>query len=204
MELLHRMAGLAAAVLCLANPAFAQDKSKTAATASASEAAVAKVLENAMTPGAGQKRLEPMIGNFDVAIRIWVDPSKPPLESSGTMVSSWVLGNRYVQSMLAGSAGGEPFNGIGYISFDNVTKTYQATWMDSGSTGMTWYSGGFDASGKSATMTASVPSVLTGKFSPLELRMTISDDGGHVSELWGEGLGSTMFKMMELRYTRSK
>ena len=101
MKLLYRVGGLAAAVVCLANAACAQDAGTAAAVASASEAAVAKVLENAMTPGAGQKRLEPMIGTFDVAIRIWVDPSQPPLESSGTMVSDWVLGNRYIQSMLA-------------------------------------------------------------------------------------------------------
>lgn len=204
MKLLYRVGGLAVGILCLANSAVAQEAGQPAAVVSANEAALAKVLENAMTPGAGQKRLEPMIGSFDVAIRTWVDPSKPPLESSGTMVSTWVLGHRYVQSMLTASVGGEPFNGIGYIAFDNITKTYQATWMDSGSTGMTWYSGGFDASGKGATMKASQPSVLTGKHSPLELRMTINDDGGHVTELWGQGLGRTMFKMMELRYTRSQ
>ena len=68
----------------------------------------------------------------------------------------------------------------------------------------TWYKGGFDASGKSATMKASVPDTLTGKPTPLELRMKISADGGHVTELWGKGLGNKMFKMMELRYTRSK
>ncbi|WP_313954071.1 DUF1579 family protein [Accumulibacter sp.] len=204
MKISYRMGGLLAAVLCLANPVYAKDASKAAASPPAKEAALTKALDSAMTPGEGQKRLEPMIGTFNVAIRTWVEPSKPPLESSGTMVSAWVLGNRYVQSMLAGQVNGEPFNGIGYIGFDNVAKAYQATWMDSGSTGMTWYSGGFDAAGKSATMKASVPDVLTGKPSPMELRMKLTEDGGHVTELWGKGLGSTMFKMMELRYTRSK
>lgn len=43
--------------------------------------------------------------------------------------------------MLAGKLDGEAFSGIGYIGFDNVTKLYEATWMDTGSTGMTWYKG---------------------------------------------------------------
>ncbi|EXI79899.1 MAG: hypothetical protein AW10_02198 [Candidatus Accumulibacter appositus] len=204
MKKSYRLAGLLAATLCLTNPVSAEGVSKAAVSDSAQESAVAKALAKAMTPGEGQKRLQAMIGTFDVAIRTWVDPSKPPIESSATSVSTWVLGDRYVQMMLSGDTQGQPFSGIGYVAFDNVSKLYQATWMDNGSTGMTWYQGGFDASGKSATMKGSLPDPLSGKPSPVELRMHLGDDGGHLTELWGKGLGSKMFKMMELRYTRSK
>jgi hypothetical protein len=212
MKMSYRVGGLLAAIVCLTNPVFAKDASTAAASAStkesskesAKESAQARALDSAMTPGEGQKRLAAMIGTFKVAIRTWVDPSKPPIESSASSVSAWVLGERYVQMTLAGDLQGQPFNGIGYIGFDNVGKQYQSTWMDSGSTGMTWYKGGFDAGGKSATMKASVPDALTGKPTPVELRLKMSDDGGHVTELWGHGLGNKMFKMMELRYTRSK
>ena len=69
--------------------------------------------------------------------------------------------------MLAGTIAGEPYNGIGYAGFDNTTKKYMATFMDSGSTGMEWYEGGFDASGKKATLKGSVANPVTGKaFSP--------------------------------------
>ena len=208
MKMSYRVGGLLAAIVCLTNPVFAKDAGTAAASASTKEStkdsAQARALNSAMTPGEGQKRLAAMIGTFNVAIRTWVDPTKPPIESSATSVSVWVLDKRYIQMMLAGKLDGEAFSGIGYIGFDNVTKLYEATWMDTGSTGMTWYKGGFDASGKSATMKASVPDILTGKPTPLELRMNISADGGHVTELWGKGLGNKMFKMMELRYTRSK
>jgi len=39
---------------------------------------------------------------------------------------------------------------------------------------------------------------------PVELRLSIADNGDHMSEIWGQGLGTKLFKMMELRYTRSK
>ncbi|WP_374683318.1 DUF1579 family protein [Accumulibacter sp.] len=208
MKMSYRVGGLLAAIVCLTNPVFAKDASTAAASASTKEStkdsAQARALDSAMTPGEGQKRLAAMIGTFNVAIRTWVDPSQPPIESSATSVGAWVLGERYVQMMLAGDLQGQPFNGIGYIGFDNVGKQYQSTWMDSGSTGMTWYKGGFDAGGKSATMKASVPDALTGKPTPVELRVKMNDDGSHVTELWGHGLGKKMFKMMELRYTRSK
>ena len=158
----------------------------------------------AMTPGPGQARLDPMVGTFNVKIRSWVAPNKPPVESTAVSVSVWVLGHRYIQSMLSGYVLNEPFDGIGYTAYDNVSKTYQTAWMDSGSTGMTWYRGGFDGATKSARMKATVPNALTGKPTPLELRLSIAENGDHMTELWGQGEGSAMFKMMELRYTRAK
>jgi hypothetical protein len=200
MKLQHIVA-LAAAALGLANPAFAQDAGKPMA---AKSAAIAKAMDNAMTPGDYQKRLEPMIGSFDVRVLIWVDPGKPPIESSASAVSVWVLGNRFVQTMLVGGPSADAFNAIGYIGYDNAAKQYQAAWMDDGSTAMTLYTGGFSADGKSATVKASVTNASTGKPTPLELRMSLGASGGHVTQLWGMGLGTKMFKMMELQYTRTK
>jgi len=198
---MHRIVGLAAAILSLANASFAQDPGKSM---SAKATDVAKAMDNAMTPGDYQKRLEPMIGKFDVRILIWVDPSKPPIESTASAVSVWVLGNRFVQTMLVSGPSADAFNAIGYIGYDNAAKQYQAAWMDDGSTAMTLYTGGFSADGKSATMKASITNASTGKPTPLELRMSLGANGGHVTQLWGVGLGTKMFKMMELQYTRTK
>ena len=164
----------------------------------------AKTIESAMTPGEGQKRLEPMVGTFDVKIRTWADPSSPPLESRATSVSAWVLGNRYIQSMLSGYLHDEPFDGIGYIAYDNASETYQAAWMDTGSTGITWYTGSMEAAGKSAVMKADVTNPLTSKPTPIELRLSIAENGDHMTEIWGQGHGTETFKMMELHYTKTR
>ena len=184
----------AAVALCLAGASLAQ-------AASPKEIALDKALDAAMTPGEGQKRLDPMIGTFNVKMLTWVHPSKPPVESTASAVSVWVLGNRFVQTMLS-SGDKDAFSGIGYVAYDNVAKLYQSAWMDNGSTGMTWYSGRLDAEGKTAVMKATTLDPLTGKPSPLEMRVVFKPAGGHVTELWGQGLDSKMFKMMELHYTR--
>jgi hypothetical protein len=201
---LSRIAAATAAVLTLANPAFAQNAASGAARAQVTDAALVKALEGALTPGAGQARLDPMVGTFDVKIRTWLSPNAAPVESHGSCVNVWVLGHRYIQSMLAAKVMGEPFDGIGYVAYDNVGKTYQMAWMDGGSTAMTLYQGGFDGATKAATMKASVLNPVTAKPTPLELRLSILPNGDHVSELWGQGAGTTLFKMMELRYTRTK
>lgn len=200
---LCRLVALMAAVFGLANPVFAQGGGKAAAGALVTNAAMVKALESAITPGPGQARLDPMVGTFNVKIRTWPDPNQPPIESQGTCVNVWVLGHRYIQAMLSANVMGEPFDGIGYVA-DNVGKTYQIAWMDGGSTAMTVYRGGFDGATKSATLKASVLNALTGKPTPVELRLSILENGDHMSELWGQGAGTRMFKMMELRYTRTK
>ena len=168
------------------------------------EPAIAAALERAMTPGEGQKKLGFLVGTFDAKIRTWVRASDPASEDSGVMIGNWVLDGRYAQMMLAGNVAGEPYSGIGYAGYNNTTKKYIATFMDSAGTGMEWYTGGFDASGKRATLTGTVANPVTGKPSPLEMRVTLDDAGNHVMEIWGEGLGATMFKMMEITYTKRK
>ena len=200
MRRLNRGAAAVAAVLALAGAAFAQDKAKAP-----NDAAIAADMEKAMTPGEAQKKLDFLVGTFDVKIRTWLDPSKPPYESTATSVATWVLGNRYVQQMLAGYIGGEPWSGIGYAGYDNVAKKYVATYMDTGSTGMEWYSGTMDPSGKLAKMTATIADEVTGKPRTLEMRLSIAPNGDHVTELWESDLaGGKMSKIMELQYTRKK
>ncbi len=117
---LRRWMGMAAAALSLAAAPLAQAES------AAKAAAVDKAFDRAMTPGEGQKLLDPMIGNFSVKILTWVHPSKPAVESVGSAVSVWVLGNRYVQTMLSSADKHAPFSGIGYAAYDNVAKHYEA------------------------------------------------------------------------------
>lgn len=195
MKPMIRSVGAVAAALCLAFPAAAQTD-KTALRD--------KALDAAMTPGEGQKRLEPMAGSFSVRMLTWVHPSKPPVESNASAVATMVLGGRYLQTMLVDATPGSPFSGIGYVGYDNIGKQYQAAWMDTGSTGLTVYTGGFSADGRSATLKATVADAFTGKSTPLELRMSFKPEGGHVTQLWGMGFGDKMFKMMELHYSKAK
>ncbi len=56
--------------------------------------------------------------------------------------------------------------------------------MDTGSTGMEWYTGNMDPDGKIAKLTATIYDAITLKPTKLEMRLTMSPDGNHVTELW--------------------
>jgi hypothetical protein len=209
MKRFYRMGLLLAVVLALASPLLAQDKKKEGAPApvsstAAGNAAIVKAMDNAMDPGEGQKKLEFLVGNFDVRVLVWLEPSKPPIESRAVAMSTWVLGHRYIQTMLSGFILGESWNGIGYAGYDNLAKHYVACYMDTGSTGMEWYTGGMAPDGKSATLTATIYSAITLKPTKLEMRLSIGADGDHITELWQAEPSGKMNKIMELQYRRQQ
>ena len=189
-------------------PLLAQEKQKEPVPPTVSEAArnaaIVKAMDNAMEPGEGQKKLDFLVGNFDVRVFVWIDPAKPPIESRAVAVSSWVLGHRYIQTMLSGFILGEAWNGIGYAGYDNLAKQYVACYMDTGSTGMEWYTGSMAPDGKSATLKATIIDAMTLKPSKLEMRLSIGADGDHITELWQSDPSGKMNKIMELQYRRQQ
>jgi hypothetical protein len=197
MTSFSRFALAACLVAAAAAPLAAQDKKKAA-----DEKAAMEAWQKAMTPGEGQKKLEPLVGTFDTKVRTWMDPSRPPDDSVGTSVNTWALGDRFVQMKYEGVFLGESFNGIGYTGYDNVSKKYVSTWMDSASTGMMWSTGTLD--GKAISMKATVNDPMTGKSSPVEEKLTITDADHHMLEMWGKAPDGKTFKMMEIQYTRKK
>jgi len=183
----------------LTTPAAGQDKKKAA-----DEKAAMEAWQKAMTPGDGQKKLEPLVGTFDAKVRMWMDPSRPPDDSTGTSVNSWVLGDRFVQTRYEGVFLGEAFSGMGYTGYDNVTKKYEGTWMDTGSTAIMTSTGTIDAAGKVLSMKATTSDPATGKVTIADQKITIVDNDHHTIEMWGKAPDGKTFKMMEIQYTRKK
>ena len=166
------------------------------------DAAIAAFLDKAMDPGEGQERLDFMVGEFDVTIRVWLDPTQPPIESPASAINTWVLGHRFIRTVLSGYIVGEPYDGIGYVGFNNVSEQYEATYMDSGGTGMEWFTGTMDSTGETAKMTATIDDAVTGKPTAIEMRLQIAPNGDHITELWEADRTGTMVRIIELQYTR--
>ncbi|HWZ87026.1 MAG TPA: DUF1579 domain-containing protein [Thermoanaerobaculia bacterium] len=199
MKMLCRLTLAAALAAVLAAPAAAQDKKKAA-----DEKAAMEAWQKAMTPGDGQKKLEPLVGTFDAKVRTWMDPSRPPDDTVGASVNTWVLGDRYVQVKYEGVFLGETFSGIGYTGYDNVSKKYQSAWMDTGSTGMMLATGSFDAAGKVLSLKGTTSDPVTGKPTSADQKISITDNDHYMIELWGKTTDGKTYKMMEIQYTRKK
>lgn len=192
---------LGVALLLLAATTNAADPPKNAP--SAHQKAEMEAMMKAGTPGEAHQKLSSLIGSFDAKVKMWNDPSAPPMESTGKSVNTWVLGNRWVAENFEGTFMNMPFTGIGYTGYDNVKKMYVGTWMDSMSTAMMVSKGNFDTGGKSMTFNSTMDDPMSGKTMPIKAKMMVIDDNHHMYEMWMPGPKGKMFKMMEISYARS-
>jgi Protein of unknown function (DUF1579) len=159
--------------------------------------------EQAGQPGEQHKQLLKMVGKWNLALKSWMDPKAPPMETTGTAETKALLGDRFVQTTVTSTMMGKPFAGVGISGYDKAKKKFVGTWMDSMSTGIMQAEGTADASGKVMTTQMTGTDPLTGK--PTRMRIVgrwESDD--KMVEEFHEKKGGKEVKMMEITYTRAK
>jgi len=202
MKLRSFLACVGASAL-VAGAAIGQDKAAEKANPAAMDPKAAmEAMQKAATPGDEHKKLEPLVGTFDAKVSMWMAPGQPPQESTGTSESAWVLGGRFLETKYQGTFMGQPFSGIGYTGYDNVTKKYIGTWMDTASTGMMSSSGAM--AGKSMKMTATMSDPMSGKVQRATETFTIMDNDHNRMEMWDKSPDGKPVKVMQIDYTRKK
>ncbi len=85
------------------------------------------------TPGDMHKWLARGVGTWDAVVKMTM-PGEPSSESVGTMKVEMVLDGRYQQGHFKGDMMGMPFQGISTTGYNNITKMFEGSWMDSFST----------------------------------------------------------------------
>ncbi len=191
---------LGAGVLLLSSFAvFAADAPKM----SPQEKAEMDAMMKAATPGEPHKKLAEMVGTFDATVKMWPAPNAPAQTSQGVSTNKSVLGGRWIQEDFTGSMMGAPFTGIGYTGYDNVTKKYVGTWMDSMSTGAMTSTGKANADG-SYDFSAWMPDPMRGKNVEMKEKVTVVNKDKHIMEMWGPDRSGKQYRMMEITYTRKK
>jgi hypothetical protein len=153
------------------------------------------------TPGPQHAAMAETAGTYDVALKSWMEPGGPPMESSGTATRKMSLDGRVMIEEFEGSVMGMPFSGLGTHGYDNVTGRYWSTWLDSMSTGIMVSEGTCDED-QSCTFKGSWNDPVKKK--PVESRMTThwTSPTTQVFEMYGPGPDGKEMKMMELTYTK--
>jgi Protein of unknown function (DUF1579) len=155
------------------------------------------------TPGEHHKRLETLSGTWNTTTKSWMDPAQRPMESKGSCEYKMILGGRFLKATCVGEMMGNEFTGIGVTGFDNHTKKYQETWMDSMGTAQYCLEGPAGSDPNVITTEGMYDDPMQG---PMKLRAVtrIVDNHTHVFEMYGTGKDSQEQKMMEITYTRKK
>ncbi len=165
--------------------------------------AMMEVYKKLATPGAPHKLLASLAGAWTTRTRAWMEPGNPPMEGSGTCEQKMLLDGRYLQQEYIGKMMGNTFIGINVIGYDNHTKKYVSTWIDSMSTGIYYFEGTAGADGKTITQESSYDDPVRG---PMMWRsVTRIVDGDTLEyEMFLTPKGGKEEKMMEMTLSRKK
>jgi hypothetical protein len=168
------------------------------------EKAMMEAWAAAGTPGAAHHSLSGMEGTWTAKVKSWMVPGATPSETDATSENKMALGGRFLEQRFQSSFMGQPFNGIGYIGFDNVKKKYVFTWMDNTGTMIMAQEGVADSAGKVITAAGRVPDAFTKKVTTVKSVTTLVDPDHHVYEMWATAPDGTVYKNLEIHYTRKK
>lgn len=202
-----RIAALAA--LLSATPAFALDKAAPKSDAmpqmNAEQQAMMAAWQKAGIPGAQHKQLaEHFVGKWTTKQTMWMDPAAPPMTETGTSVEVAVLGGRQVRTDFSSQWMGQPFEGVGYTGYDNVTGKYVSTWTDNSSTSVLVSHGDYDAATSTYTFHGEMADPMkTGAKTPVRQTLHIVDADHHVWEMY-ESRDGKEARTMQIEYVRTK
>ena len=164
--------------------------------------AAMKIYQTLGTPGAPHKLLAGMAGSWATKTKAWMDSTQPPMESTGTAEQTMILGGRFLRQEFTGDMMGSVFTGIGFTGYENRSKKFVSTWMDSSSTDLLYMEGTGSADGKTITLESRYyDDPIRG---PMKWRSVtkVVNDRTWLFELYGVGKNDNAWKMLEITYTR--
>ena len=153
------------------------------------------------TPGEPHKLFASLAGSWTTTTKSWMEPGKPPMESTGSAEIKMLLDGRFLQQEFTGEMMGQPFSGVGIDAYDNLRKKYVTAWIDTMGTGIFMMEGTSSADGKTITLRGSHPELGGGRMSHRAV-WKIVDANTQTFDMYGaHGHGKEM-KMLEIAYTR--
>ena len=197
MRLIH----LAVAGLCVVltvSVAMAKDKK---AEKQMDPQAMMEAYTKLATPGEPHKQFESLAGSWTTKTKEWMEPGKPPMESTGSAEMKMLLDGRFLQQEFTGDMMGKPYSGIGITAYDNLRKRYVSTWIDSMGTGIFTMEGTASADGKTITLKGQHAELGGGQMSHRAV-WKIVDANTQIFDMYGTHKGGKEMKMMEITYTR--
>lgn len=168
-------------------------------------AAMMKMWEEMGAPAEQHQKLAEMVGTWDAEVSMWMEPSAPPMTSTGVGTFSLMLGGRYLRHDFEGSAMGRPFKGLGITGYDKFRQEYFDLWFDDMSTGMMLTRGVPDSTGNVVHYTGKMDDPMSGrKDIPSRTVLTRIDGDTCKMEMFAADESGNEVKAMEIVYKRRK
>ena len=133
------------AALVIAGLGYSARAEETQSATTAPDAAMMEKMAALSSPSEAHKLLETFAGTWTFSSKFSMGPDSPPMGMDGTSVNTLIFGGRFLKQEVKGTWQGAPFEGIGYLGYDNVKQEYVSIWIDSSATAIISESGQYDA-----------------------------------------------------------
>lgn len=160
-----------------------------------------KAWQQSMMPGEYHKWLSKFDGKWMGEVKMWMDPSQPPMSSKMVTVNKMVMNGLFQKSTHSGNMMGMEFNGEGLVGYDNVKKMFNSTWVDNMTSSITYMTGTLNDDNKTLVMKGSMIDPMTGKDMVLKQVLTYLSEDKHLFEMFMV-VDDKDIKTMEITYTR--
>jgi hypothetical protein len=165
-------------------------------------AAIAAASAKNALPGPKHKELAASEGTWTAQMTYWQTEGAAPSHINGTCEIHMVLGGRYQQSVFKSVTDGVPYEGIGYIAYDNAKKSYISTWIDNTGTGISYLEGGYDPGTKTTEMDGKCVDAYTCKQRGMRQVTRNISKNKQILEMYQTPDGGNEYKSMELVLTK--
>ncbi len=155
------------------------------------------------TPGEPHKLLAKLEGSWTTRNTGYLEGKPAGEASEGTSEKKLILDGHYLREEYSGNMMGAPYSGISILGYNNHTKNYESTWIDSMSTAIYLFAGKISADNRTITQECSYDDPVRG---PAVWRTVtrIKDDNTLEFEMFITPKGGREEKMMEMTSRRKE
>jgi hypothetical protein len=173
-------------------------------------------------PGSSHKRLNSLIGRWQMDIKIWNGPhDTEPFRVKGTMERRWALKGRFIKEHTREIAektirmaeyrgrrpvlkAGQIYEGMGFLGFDRLAGIYEHIWVHDDSTRMYYGRGRYEASIRTIILNGSWTDPYDGTYVLARIELKIDGPDQHTIVRYISDEDTGKFKDLKIVFTRSK
>ncbi|MDK9700273.1 MAG: DUF1579 domain-containing protein [bacterium] len=195
------------AIVFLAGSLFAQDAGKNANNGGLSmdEKKMQEMFalwQKYASPSKPHESFKKLEGDWKAEMKMFMGPDAPPQQSSSVCSYESVMEGRFLQFHYTGKMMDMPYEGIGYLGYDNFKQKYNLFWIDNMTTAIIIAYGEASADGKTITLMGKMDEPTTGeKDKDVKYVYKFIDDNHHTFEIW-DLLPGNEFIALEIDYSR--
>jgi hypothetical protein len=153
-------------------------------------------------PGEMHKKLAWFAGPWDAEVSVIMNGQTSV--SKAKCVGEMMFDGRYVKSTFEGEMMGQPFQGLSYMGYNNASKKFESSWIDSMSTGMMILHGTLDPAGKVYSFGGEYHCPMQDKLVAQREITTIVNDSTYRMDFYMPNMEGKEEMQMSITYKRAK